>query len=245
MAHRVHGRPSGCDYDYKRVWSSRQGQVGSRGWAVMRTLPRHAGPRPRPRQASQNPHWPGEGSAGRGRGGPTHPGPGTGWKGAGSPPGSFLPADGDCPGGRAPSPSESPCRTPPSPAAATLHARPTWTTGRPGPHPGDPRSWAAASGADGRGRSVRTPAPSGPTHAGSTARVHVSVPAALPSGAPRTRRPQTATAAGGARRLVPAPRTSVRGAGSPALQTRAPGKARGFPARGSRLGGALEASNSC
>lgn len=145
----------------------------------------------------------------------------------------------------APRPSESPCRTPPSPAAATLHARPTWTTGRPGPHPGDPRSWAAASGADGRGRSVRTPAPSGPTHAGSTARVHVSVPAALPSGAPRTRRPQTATAAGGARRLVPAPRTSVRGAGSPALQTRAPGKARGFPARGSRLGGALEASNSC
>lgn len=35
-----------------------------------------------------------------------------------------------------------------------------------------------------------------PTHPGSTAQVHVSVPAALPSGSPRTHRPQTATRAG-------------------------------------------------
>lgn len=51
----------------------------------MRTLPRHAGPRPRPRQASQNPHWPGEGSAGRGRGGAHPPWPRDWVEGSGVP----------------------------------------------------------------------------------------------------------------------------------------------------------------
>ena len=40
-------------------------------------------------------------------------------------------------------------------------------------------------------------APARPTHKGSAAQGHVSVPAALPSGAPRTCRPRTATAEGG------------------------------------------------
>lgn len=65
------------------------------------------------------------------------------------------------------------------------------------------------------GRSgVWSPAPAQPAHWGSAAQVHVSVPAALPSGAPRACRPRTATAgagpaAGGACLLVPAPQTSV------------------------------------
>lgn len=83
-----------------------------------------------------------------------------------------------------------------------------------------------------RAQRVWSPAPAQPAHWGSTAQVHVSVPAALPSGAPRACRPRTATAgaglaAGGACLLVPAQQTSV---GEARPRPRVRGQAQSLPA---------------
>lgn len=111
---------------------------------------------------------------------------------------------------------------------------PTWTTGRPRPPPG-----TAASAGTASAQRVQSLAPARPAHGGSAAQIHVSVAAALPSGAPRTCRPRTATAgagraAGGACLLVPAHQTSVGEAGPRPLVRR---QVQSFPAAPRSSGG--------
>lgn len=136
-----------------------------------------------------------------------------GWRefrAVGAPVHAFLPRAGAAPGGER--------------EAAGLPGPARRRTTPPGP-PGVLRRVSAGLLRDllHRARRVRSPAPTRPAHAGSAAQVHVSVSAALPSGAPRTRRPQTATAAagGGGRGapLDPRPADTSEAAAPPQVRT--------------------------
>lgn len=153
-------------------------------------------------------------------------GPGTGWKGGGSLAVgvlvcSFLPLPRGVLGVQ-PCSQQSPKRRrlpqdaplPPQPP----HPRrgPTWTTGRPGPRSCVPRPGAAASGADGRGRSVSGAGsrPGRPTRAAppkATCQSQLRFRPALPGRVAPGRPPRRAGGRGGARQSGPRPADVRRG----------------------------------
>ena len=79
---------------------------------------------------------------------------------------------------------------------------PTWTTGRPRPRPCGPRPGLAASGADGAGTGCLGPLPPGRPTGQRRPSPRVSPSGASVRRTPRTCRPRTATAAGGAGRAT-------------------------------------------